>query len=461
MDDQIKEIADKLDRLDIIGIYNYVNNTLGSSHHETVFKSLLLATKDKYVLTSQDKEIPFSEALYRNYPLSEEVKVKVWKDVFGSTYKGLNGNIDLLCKINGGGPTNIKGNHCWFSKEDTAEKVSLTIEQLQINDCNRTIFITMFGMGDTTESSCKIVDFKKEKDLNSIVVKHINVQYGPIDTRTTSIINTYDMFMDAAFLTLRLTKKRLNPDVRIGKLVNVIKRELSNLKTENYDNIVILGFSHGSLIIHLAILDLLINNGVTMIDLQKLRIITVGSPRFLPQSLITGPDTLEERIKTKTAVKSIKDLPYILNIFDVSDQIISPLKSIPIFKIPTNLQPRISEPPYYQLFRNGVIITDMNSNPNEVSIAQGREIYHSHMGLLFPLLNRYTIFNYDVISVRGEYCSYSRSGGSKQKLFVKLTHDNKLLKRKVYTCGDKRYIVVNNKHVPLESIKGKYRYIYQ
>jgi hypothetical protein len=171
-----------------------------------------------------------------------------------------------------------------ISQDDFIEKYF--IDQ-NFNDITNTVFMTLYGAGS-------------ERRPHEVYYVHQNNTYIerlPYNSRNT-VFDVLDARSDAAGLKAYSQKCDLSTGMNVedlastttrAKIVQIKKRILHYIQDESIENIVLVCVSHGSLIIHYTLLQLASILGVNIKQgiLNKLKVITIGSPRTLPKQLFS------------------------------------------------------------------------------------------------------------------------------------------------------------------------------
>ena len=170
-------------------------------------------------------------------------------------------------------------------------------EQLKIGELPYTAFIFIEGIMSDTPDSC------------------INVGstfFCTINYDSKGIFNDFkNLNIDAAFLN-NVKAEVINRKERINKIKNVI-----NYFLDNNFNIILVGGSHGSLLIHVAYIQLLCECKTTVKEnfiKSKIHLISIGSPRHFPK----GINDIESKL----------GFPRVLNFYHQKDTMIKILSSI-------------------------------------------------------------------------------------------------------------------------------------
>lgn len=100
---------------------------------------------------------------------------------------------------------------------------------------------------------------------------------------------------------------------RLFKIVNIIKSTL--LSNQKPDIVYLYGCSHGSVLIHAAVLALMMDLDISHTHLAKLRILTLGSPQYIPARLLDP------------FVSNTSTTPPVLNFYHANDSIIKLLST--------------------------------------------------------------------------------------------------------------------------------------
>lgn len=150
------------------------------------------------------------------------------------------------------------------------------------------VYIMIMGFGNKTKSYSKY----NVKEENIIELVEYNTE--------GNIKNVKALFSDIKKLKLN---KELIEKPRLTNLYELLKFYLEHTTL----NIVVFGFSHGSLIVHGAILKLkmIVGNESFNERLNNITIVTIGSPRYLPKELLRG-EKIYNVYNIKDFLKDIK-----------------------------------------------------------------------------------------------------------------------------------------------------------
>lgn len=344
--------------------------------------------------------------------------------------------------------------------------------KLQYYDLQDTAIIRIEGMGTNSPSICKSVPGPPDNLKGPKNVHFVNVTYA-----------SRGMTRDA--ISLRSNSMSLrsgSPDIangresqrRLFELINKIKMYL----TSEMNKVIVIGVSHGSLLVHAAFLKLQMDIDLTPENLSKLHIYTIGSPRYLPKGLLP-----EGRL---------------LNFYHVKDKMIRLVNMLPFggCKVPdlqqaeeqlkrafhdseTSLQPGEH---LYDPDNAIVYVNKRNFQPDNITtpvvqdyyympISESRvsptfdlALFHAYPYILYPIMDfntRYamselTFFDntnnpFKLVDCHGTAAS---QGGANKKQHIK--YQNKVYKIRKDKVG--KYITIKKVKTYLKEIRGKYRY---
>jgi len=252
-----------------------------------------------------------------------------------------------------------------------------------------TAIVIMYGMGSDH-------DFWKMDDHHNILVETVSYETQGFFSDLENLKKTVN--------TLSKTESGPNDvfsQMRIIKLKNVLQKCLLL-----FSRVIAIGVSHGSLVLQGAVMKLQMDN----IDISKMCVYTIGSPRYLPRYLMSFNPTMFHRV---------------LNFFHLNDLVISKLlilvKYNNSFKIPnfktyasaiekglgvmnlpdgTILDNKENKYGYYYDEENAVVINNIPYYP---------DLTFSDKFLVLPFINN--AFNYHVSSISlypvfDQYCRY-------------------------------------------------------
>lgn len=163
----------------------------------------------------------------------------------------------------------------------TATSPNLLEQIFKFNELNKTAIICMEGVGTNSPSSCKFLLPKGAQP------KHVYYEDVPYFTRGY-LKDVKTLYTDAGSLqNLGMIPHTLYSHERVFLLKECIKKYVTNL---NIHHVIVVGISHGSLLVHGAFLKLQMDMEITLDHIKKIKIYTIGSPRYLPKGLIPGGD---------------------------------------------------------------------------------------------------------------------------------------------------------------------------
>jgi hypothetical protein len=317
-----------------------------------------------------------------------------------------------------------------------------------------TAFVIIFGVGSKGRDLCIKVETNYYEEVS------YNSQGGLRDVFEAQQ-NAKDLAKSG---NIHIIKQHTRE--RMKKLTESIKKYLIH---PDIRKVVVIGCSHGSLLVHGAFLRVQMDMQVTY-DLiaTKLYIFTIGSPRYLPADLIPSI--------------AGSPLPKLLNVYYNEDPTVNALNYIPKFifdkRIPKNLdRPRYDkDTAIYIVNETNAMVCLAHTNASEkVKVTEADTAYfkHSspyilcslfqndrhpfHLHYMQHLYNTGTDFSPQCKMSTVKYVARTQEGGSK-KLTVKLTDTGRLY-RVYFNKQQRKYIRRKGEHVMLSSIKGKYRYV--
>jgi len=181
----------------------------------------------------------------------------------------------------------------------------MTVTQILDN----TVFIIIDGVGTKNQTYC-----------NYLIRGNTRYVFDILNYDSKNLIS--DMYTAVKDLSVIRSEKDMNNFGRPDRLKNLIDKIKRYLTDDTIDRVITIGISHGSVLIHGAVLSIK-NDNIDDKYMNKLNIWTLGSPRYIPQTLLP---ILEEK------------KPRILNFYNTSDYIIRSLyrinKLIPSIKVP-------------------------------------------------------------------------------------------------------------------------------
>jgi len=361
-------------------------------------------------------------------------------------------------------------------------------------------FITIAGVTSSPSSTAKT--WSRE----TIEGEKITVIKSPYKSKSV-ISNVLDLFSDMKRFKRFKTAVAKPPAIptsseskfRHDALYSIVK----NAVLKNDDTpIIILAISHGSVIAHATLLRLMTDLQITREHMNKISVITLGSPQYIPPGLlmpiVTAPVTNQSLPQT---------IPRVINTYNIHDNfifeawyaVLLPYRRVPsknLLRIATNklgelVQPTLESTNVYikSVFDplSGFVFTDFSDLYKE-ALTKGKhevELYaHSdtvnfigviddNVNILDPLPEKmrqvkpgykYTLLDFiykahKEFYITTEKYNYEGTGGSKNQ-GCSITY---LPTKKVYkvrqNSDKKKYIIMNKNKVYLKDIKGKFRYI--
>jgi hypothetical protein len=340
------------------------------------------------------------------------------------------------------------------------QSFGLLPDEYKINSAiSNTAIISIYGIGNNVPTKCNHVE-----RLN---VYSVNINYeSTMNSHLFGILDdVYTLLKDGHNLKYHNTiSQDFHSHARLFKLQNAIKKFIL---MENLNQVILIGASHGSLIVHGAFLKLQMDHEVLPIHLAKLKIFTIGSPRYLPKGL----------------------LPNLLNFYHVQDDMIHFVKKLNIVSFISGFRV-----PDLAKIAKDVLQIDCNSLKHEHAydadnalvyvnkcnfVKQGdagkqgynynnylapyyedgldkdkkKYIFHSSIHNLYPIMNYDTRLFMDPKTIYLEKTDCNMSGGA-SKQYVK--YKEKFYKLRENKKG--KYILVLRAKTYLTTIRGKYRY---
>lgn len=292
-----------------------------------------------------------------------------------------------------------------------------------------------------------------------------------------------------------------NSTFRHRALYQIVRSQLQKPDTKP---VVIIAISHGSIIAHATILRLMMDLSITRDQLNKLKVVTLGSPQYIPPDLLSRPQqggTLpplpgrQPHQRQPQHVNAIVDnIPRILNIYNVEDHIV--FKSfivkhflmrlrVPDATLLESVKRTISSSlgfqtsPLSHVFLKdcGLIFTQFNTPMKQIiataysmPIKDADYLCHSASDNLNVIvdhierntqiygltLSEFLFVNYAPIERTRDEVHVRVGGGSSREVTIMSTKK----KYKVRLDADKRkYIMMNKQKTYLKDIRGKFRYL--
>jgi len=253
---------------------------------------------------------------------------------------------------------------------------------------NNTVFIVIDGIGTKNQSFC-----------NSLIHGDTRYIFEIFNYDSKNMIS--DMYTAVKDLSIIRSEKDINNFGRQARLTCLISKIKRYLTDDKIDRVITIGISHGSIIMHGAVLSIK-NGSIDDKYMNKLNIWTLGSPRYIPQTLLP---LLEE------------NKPRILNFYNTSDSIIRSLciinKLIPSIQVPNlhhvhnskdiewttiaslDTNPNYTNPRYY--YSNGIVYikhfeTYSNAIYNNVRFDSKMLRCHASYFNFFPILDENLMF---------------------------------------------------------------------
>lgn len=191
--------------------------------------------------------------------------------------------------------------------------------RVELTNVKNTAFVMIEGLGTNSADQCKMFT-----DTQKNVYFH-TVPYG-----------TYGLLKDTVALRENARKIKTRGSsrmshARIFVLQKVVKKYLL---LENIEKVYVVAISHGSLIAHSVVLKLQMDIDLSIDQIKKLHVYTIGSPRYLPANLLGGDEMSTTRVQRNEG-----SFPRLLNFYHVKDPFLPALRRIPFcgFKVPDNV----------------------------------------------------------------------------------------------------------------------------
>lgn len=287
---------------------------------------------------------------------------------------------------------------------------------------NKTAIISIAGMGSDIPTMCK-------------KLRGFNVYYHNLNYNTGGLFKDFGALRkDSNGLDKTSPNYSLVSHERMYLLMNLMKKYLLKY---NIDNVVVIGFSHGSLLVHGAFLKLQMDMDSQLQEniKTKLKIYTIGSPRYLPQGLIPRTEITNSILPPLQPLQPLQPTPpTLLNFYHVKDPfvtLLNKIKIIPGSKVPDlnllrNIKPNfIKECPieysnnnqqdpehYYDSTNALVFVNRCNYMPDHITdiyddmlpnyfmplwykkvkefIMNNAKLYHASGYILYPIMDFYT-----------------------------------------------------------------------
>ena len=257
----------------------------------------------------------------------------------------------------------------------------------------------------------------------------------------------------------------------LDRLRNLTTKIIGYLNNQEFDKVVIIGCSHGALIVYGALLRVQMMVESDLIK-TKLYVFTIGSPYYIPKDLLLND----------------QNTPKLLNAYCADDKYIKCINFLPSWMVCTKL-PKNKTPPNVPLydeskailivpktFYNGKVIDfDRRVFPEDIlgQFNYESEYYtHTTPYILSPvfsdcdslgILENIGTPNYLISNLGVKGCDKQGGAKSSVNVRVKLLKTNKTYKVYVNSAG-KKYVKFrgtkgSGENVLLSSIRGKYRYV--
>lgn len=361
------------------------------------------------------------------------------------------------------------------------------------------VFVIMYGVGSGSIDVCKMSTVLGERII-----------YKVVDYSSNGIIaDLKNLKLTANALTEGKTgPSDLFSRERIFRLKTTIKDFLKDGK-----NVTAIGVSHGSLILHGAILKLQMDMDVNQSMLNHLNVLTVGSPRYLPKDLLLP---IKQTSQSSPAPAPIQ-IEKVLNFYHKRDSYIRKLhilasKPGSSFRVPdlskVKLKPEMKTEQVTKEFKsvqvtvfdtakhnesyiydanNGIVIVckDNYRNPEEPFTEKSDEyfvphtfeedlvmkfipffrnacLYHATCYNLYPIMDYPLMFHATNPKIKNntdyyfKYCEQQQNGGG-TNIYIK--YMDKRCRVYLENNTKMKYIKKQGNKVYLKDVKGKYRYI--
>ena len=339
------------------------------------------------------------------------------------------------------------------------------------------IFICLNGVGDSSEETCY-------KLYPETTFAQLRYRY-PKQNIVHDVLSAYKSL--ASLTGVSITPKLQNR-IRIYRLKNVIKAYLEN---DDYEYVCLCGVSHGALLFHEAFLKLQMDDTINASHYCKLSIATLGSPRYLPSTLIP---------RNPNSMDFIKNFN-VINIYHISDPFINMIRKISnmteLIKVPPlpsdnchfikSKEPDfdVTEAEYNYHYNRSTGIMFVNSKKpefkDEIHSDSQLQRYHVSTYNMYPFINqktRYCLFNimnFKVEETDPIYCKVQplddlvpTVGGMNQNKYKNENKNNQNKHYLILCKTKKKYVVRENKQgrfitikgnaVALATLRGTYRY---
>ena len=268
---------------------------------------------------------------------------------------------------------------------------------------------------------------------------------------------------------------------RLTFLVDAIKKYLTN-PTIKY--VVTIGVSHGSILLHAAVLKLKMNLNLEKSHLDKLCVYTQGSPRYLPLELLPPLPTPTDQ----------KPFARVMNFYHVNDQLIRTLKTL---HIPNIIAPDLrkikkiyeflkfevtncdndNKPVYYYNKTQGYVVVDNVENlccEKPIGVQQPPHDhwydkynkgykYHGCIYNAFLAIDFTTLYRLENFTIRLKLCNIpagtsvvpatgTSNGGKIQLKKTSIVKEILGRKRIIYKIGNKQYVKVKGNFIPVSTL---------
>lgn len=352
-----------------------------------------------------------------------------------------------------------------------------TLEQLKFNNLEKTAIIMIEGVGGDIQDFCKKKDNNVYYELISYSSKGLIKDISQLG-KDAQALNNHGYIPDKYY-----------SNIKIFKLQNCIKKYIE--KTD-VNTVIVVGISHGSLLVHSAFLKLQMDMDITTSQIRKIKIFTIGSPRYLPKGLIPegegeGKDTLLnfyhvhdpfpgllKKISGEDGRFKVPDLSKLPNDFknrgieEIDNTTKDYEKEEYIYDkdnalVYVNRRTFLIRPSNANTFEKTFIPVNYKEISSFLKVIEKANFYHGSPFILYPVMDietRYQLNNITklkLLTVSGpNFISCTEQTGGSITKQNKLTYNKKAYT--VYKDKTGKYIRSKNQKVYLKTIKGQYRY---